>query len=339
MIFIWPLMLLCLLVLPIFVALYLRAVQQRRKRVANIGSLGLVQEMGRPLGWRRHIPPALYLLGLTMMTLALARPQATLSLPRLEGIVMLTFDVSGSMAAGDMQPTRMEAAKTAARDFVNRQPPSVQLGVVAFSDSGLAIQIPTNDKAAILTTINRLTPTLGTSLANGIVTSIHAIEIAQQGEKTNYYVQTKPDQQPTPVPTPTPLPKGTFTSATIVLLSDGENNQNPNPMEAAQLAVDRGIRIHTVGVGSPQGITLKVNGFSVFTKLDEGALQDISKLTEGDYYNAQSADDLRAIYQNLDTQLVVRPDNTEVTALFAGISIIALLVGGALSLLWFGRVP
>ena len=339
MIFIWPLMLLCLLALPIFVALYLRAAQQRRKRIANIGSLGVVQELGRPLGWRRHIPPALYLLGLTLMTLALARPQATLSLPRLEGIVMLTFDVSGSMAAGDMQPTRMEAAKTAARDFVNRQPPSVQIGVVAFSDSGLAIQIPTNDKNAILTTINRLTPTLGTSLANGIVTSIHAIEIAQQGEKTNYYVQTKPDQQPTPVPTPTPLPKGTFTSATIVLLSDGENNQNPNPMEAAQLAVDRGIRIHTVGVGSPEGITLKANGFSVFTKLDEGALQDISKLTEGDYYNAQSADDLRAIYQNLDTQLVVRPDNTEVTALFAGISIIALLVGGALSLLWFGRVP
>jgi len=256
------------------------------------------------------------------------------SLPRVEGTVILAFDVSGSMAADDMKPTRMEAAKAAARDFVQRQPPSVQVGVVAFSDNGFSMQVPTDNQDAVLAAINRLTPERGTSVANGIVASLNAIDAAS-GQPPHIYTNIVP----TPTPTPTPVPQGTYTPAVVVLLSDGENNESPDPMAAAQAAADRGVRIYTVGIGSAAGTTLHVNGFTVFTQLDEQALQQIAKATGGTYYNATTAQDLREIYDNLDPQLVIKPEKTEVTSLFAGVSILVLLIGGAFSLLWFSRLP
>src|SRR5919199_6666366 len=174
--FIWPQMLALLVLLPLFVGLYLRLQQRRRRLVASYGSLGLVQAAaGRGLGARRHVPPALFLAGLTILIVALARPQAVVSLPREEGTVILAFDVSGSMAADDLKPTRMEAAKAAAREFVQRQPRTVQIGVLAFSDSGFTVQVPTNDQEAILAAINRLTPQSGTSLGQGILDSLNTI--------------------------------------------------------------------------------------------------------------------------------------------------------------------
>jgi Ca-activated chloride channel family protein len=238
------------------------------------------------------------------------------------------------MAADDLKPTRMEAAKAAARDFVQRQPSTMQIGVVAFSDSGFAVQAPTNDQEAILAAINRLTPQLGTSLANGILVSLNTIAV-NAGQAPLF----DSSLTPTPAPTATPLPRGTFTSAVIVLLSDGENTVSPDPLAAAQTAADRGVRIHTIGVGSAAGAILEINGFSVHTQLDEAMLQQISRITEGVYYNAQDEQDLRAIYENLTPQLVIKSEETEVTSLFAGGGILILLVGGALSLLWFSRVP
>ncbi len=333
--FIWPTMLLLLLLMPLFVVLYIRIQRRRRRLAASYGSLGLVQAApGRGPGVRRHIPPALFLLSLTILVVALARPQTVVSLPRIEGTVILAFDVSGSMAADDLKPTRMEAAKAAARDFVERQPPSVQIGVVAFSDSGFAVQTPTDDQETILASINRLTPERGTSLANGILTSLNAIA-AGAGQDTRFYT----NLTPTPAPTPTPMPKGTYTSAVIVLLTDGENNQSPDPLSAAQTAADRGVRIYTIGLGSAAGSLLHINGFTVRTRLNEEMLQQISQLTEGTYYKAENEQDLRAIYDNLDPELVIKPEKTEVTSLFAGASILILLIGGALSLRWFSRLP
>src|SRR5689334_12144714 len=141
--FIWPLMLVSLLLVPLLILLYLRLQQRRKQIVARYGTLGIVQAGGRrPLGWRRHIPAVLFFAALTILFIALARPQAVVSLPRLQGTVLLAFDVSGSMAATDLQPSRMEAAKAAARDFVTRQPSTIKIGVVAFSESGFTIQLP-----------------------------------------------------------------------------------------------------------------------------------------------------------------------------------------------------
>jgi Ca-activated chloride channel family protein len=238
------------------------------------------------------------------------------------------------MAAEDMQPTRMEAAKVAARAFVERQPTTLQIGVVAFSDSGFAVQPPTNEQEPIFAAINRLGPERGTSLAHGIVASLNTI-FADDEETPRLYS----NLTPAPTTAPTPLPEGTYTPAVIVLLTDGENTSPPDPFEAAQAAADQGVRIHTVGIGSAAGAPLNVEGFTVHTRLDEATLQQISELTDGTYYNAENEEDLREIYENLDPQLVIRPDEMEVTSLFAGASILVLLIGGACSLVWFSRLP
>src|SRR5574341_150056 len=341
--FIWPTMLICLLSLPVFVLLYVQ-LQLRRKRIAaRYGSLGLLQQTGgREIGLRRHVPSALFLVGLAILVFGLARPQAVVSVPRLEGTVILAFDVSGSMAADDIKPTRMEAAKAAARDFVQNQPSSVQIGVVAFSDSGFSVQPPTNDQDLILAAIDRLAPQRGTSLANGILVSLNTIAMRLNGGPPPQ-VEGEPshltDLTPAPTLTLPPVPRGAYVPAVMVLLTDGENNESPDPLAAAQTAADRGVRIYTVGLGSPTGTTLHINGFTVHTQLDETMLEQIAQITSGTYYNAESEQDLRKVYDELDTQLVVKPEKMEITSIFAGASILVLLIAGVFSLLWFGRLP
>ena len=336
MTFIWPAMLVFLLVVPLFVWLYLRIQARRRRFAASFGSLGFGAsqlESGMPavLGLRRHLPPALFLLGLTLLMLALARPQAMVSLPRVEGTIMLAFDVSGSMAAEDLEPTRMEAAKVAAREFVKRQPSTVQIGVIAFSESGFAVQNPTNNAESVLASINRLTPERGTSVANGILASLKAITAQDQGAAASNSGNLSPEQV---LPT-----EGDYSSAVIVLLTDGDNNVPPDPFEVAQAASDLGVRIYTVGIGSPAGAVLEVNGFTVFTQLNEPVLRQISEISGGEYYNAATEEDLQSVYQNLTPQLVVKPEQMEITSILAGASLLMLLIGGIFSLLWFGRLP
>src|SRR5438067_5630111 len=222
MTFIWLPMLVWLLLVPLFVVVYIRMQQRRRRLAARYGNPGLVREAAsRRLGVRHHIPSALFLVALTILIVALARPQTVVSLPRLEGTIILAFDVSRSMAADDLKPTRLQAAKTAARAFVQRQPPTVRIGVVAFSDGGYALQAPTNDQDAVLAAINRLTLQSGTSLARGIEASLkalaagtgHALTPAEGGSKS---LRLSSNRTQTPAPTPTPIPKGTYTSAAIV---------------------------------------------------------------------------------------------------------------------------
>ena len=328
-------MLLLLILVPLLFVLYLRLQRRRRQIAARYGGFGLLSgAMQHGPGMRRHIPPALFLAGLTILIIALARPQTVVSLPRVEGTVILAFDVSGSMAAEDMDPNRMEAAKAAARAFVQRQPSTIQIGVVAFSDSGFAVQAPTNDMEVIFASINRMAPQRGTSLGHGIIASLNTIA-KDLGEASS----SDSELSPQPTITPTPVPKGTFTSAIIVLLTDGENTAPPNPFEAAQTAADRGVRIYTVGIGSAAGATLNVEGFAVHSRLDEAALQQISQITGGEYYNAENEEELRQIYENISPQLVIKPEKMEVTSILAGASILILLIGGTFSLLWFSRLP
>ena len=334
MTFLWPMMLLGLALIPLFVGIYLQMLQRRRWLVAQFGggAPGLAGARG-PMRLRRHIPPVLFLAALTILIVALARPETLVSLPRVEGTVILAFDVSGSMAADDLEPTRIEAAKAAARAFVERQPPSVQVGVVSFSEGGFATQAPTDDQAAILTAIERLGVQRGTSLGSGIDASLSAIMAVINPPLT------LSDRDLTPAPSPTPVAPGTYKAAAIVLLTDGENTQAPDPLAAAQRAADRGIRIYTVGIGSAEGATLDIEGFTIRSRLDESTLQQIAQMTGGAYYNATNTAELRSVYDNLNPQLVFKPQKTEVTALFAGAGILVLLIGGTLSLLWLGRVP
>jgi Ca-activated chloride channel family protein len=327
--FLWPTMLLALAAIPLFVALYALAQRRRRRMAAAIGSLGMLQAArGRRLGARRHIPPALTLLALALLLVGLARPQAALSLPRLEGTVVLAFDVSRSMAADDVAPTRLDAAKTAARAFVERQPASVRIGVVAFSDGGLAVQVPGDDQDAILEAIDRLQPEQGTSLGAGLRTALQALAV-------NAGVALATPSSDPAAAAPPPRIDG----ALIVVFSDGENTGPPDPAEVAQEAAMMGVPIHTVGVGSLAGTTLEVDGFTLSTRLDAGALEQIAEISGGASYLAATQADLSAIYDQVERQLITTPETTEITALFSGAGLLALLAGGLCSLLWFGRVP
>jgi Ca-activated chloride channel homolog len=332
-----------LFLIPVLVGMYLRMVSLRKQRLSRFGVLGFVQTSTsggrRPVSTAREtIPPLLFLAGLSLLLLAMARPQMEISLPRLGSTILLTFDVSGSMAAEDFEPTRMEAAKEAARKFIDQQPSNVLIGVVSFSDSGFTVQAPTDDREAILASINRLEPERGTSLANGIVAALNTltttdepIPVDEPGRLSDLPLE--------PTPAPTPLPPGTYTNASIVLFTDGENNINPDPLIVAQVSADRGVRIYTVGIGSVSGTTVQIEGFNIHTQLNEALLNEISNLTGGVYYHAENDQDLADIYKALDPKLEIKSQKMEVTSLMAGASLLILLAGAVFSLFWFQRLP
>ena len=333
--FIWPTLLLTLYCVPLLILLYFRLQARRRRFAARYGSLGLVHDaLGKGIGLRRHVPAMVFLLGITILIFSLARPKATVSVPKIEGTVILTFDVSGSMVANDLQPTRMEAAKAAATQFVQKQPTGISIGVVAFSDGGISVQAPTDNREETLATIGRLVPRRGTSIGNGILVALNTIAV-DAGDPPIL----KSNGPSSANPTPAPSPQGWYPSAVIVLLTDGENNQSPDPVAAADLAADLGVRVYTVGIGSAAGTTIEVEGFTVHTSLDEVMLQNISSTTGGVYYNAGDEEQLRKIYNDLKPKLSIKPEDMELTSIFAGVGMIVFLIGGMLSLLWFGHVP
>ena len=334
--FIWPTLLLTLLCVPLLVFLYVRMQQRRQKFAAQYGSLGLVHNAkGAGPGARRHVPALLFLSGVTLLLISMARPQATVSLPRMEGTVILTFDVSGSMAADDLQPTRMEAAKAAALDFVDNQPTSVLIGVVAFSDGGISVQAPTANRDETVATIERLVPRRGTSVGNGMLVALNTIAVSAGDDPSVNTSTLAPGESAQPLP----APQGWYTSAVIVLLTDGENNQDPDPVAAADLAADLGVRVYTVGIGTSAGAMVTVEGFTVLSQLDEPMLQYISDTTGGAYYNAGNQEDLRKIYNDLKPTLSIKREEMEITSILAGVGMLVFLIGGAISLLWFGHIP
>jgi Ca-activated chloride channel homolog len=333
--FIWPWMLLALLLgVPLMIGYYVLLRRRQQRTNAELGPLGLVQSRsGEALGRRRHVPPLLFLVGLSLLLISLARPKAMVSLPRIQGTVILAFDVSNSMAADDLEPTRVEAAKTAAREFVQNQPSSILIGVVAFSTGGLAVQQPTSDRTAILSSIERLSAQGGTSLGQGIFTSLNTIA----GERLAI------DEEAIDVDSgaidTARLKIDDYSSAVVLLLTDGENMSSPDPLEIAQIAAEAGVRLYTIGIGSQEGALIEVDGFTLATQLDEAMLQEIASVTNGEYFHAEDQEALREIYENVDLQLTVDAEMIEVTAIFAAASLPFLLAGSLLSMLWFGRAP
>ena len=240
---------------------------------------------------------------------------------------MLAFDVSSSMAADDVEPTRMDAAKLIARNLVDRRPGSARIGVVAFGEGGLVVQPPIDDDEALYATIDRLVPYSGTSLGRGILTALNVVS-PESGFSSGE-----------PALVDGTAPRSAFAPAIIVLLTDGENTDPPDPIEVAQMAIERGVRVFTVGLGSKDGTTIEIDGFNLFTQMNEPVLQEIALLTEGVYFRIEDIEDLPSVYDQLETEFVVESREVEVTSAFGGVSALLLLVGGALSLLWFGRMP
>lgn len=334
--FIWSFLLPLLLCVPLLVLLYWRTQKRRRESAARLGSFGALHDSTQSATPRtRQLPAALFLSGVAVLILSLARPEALISLPKIEGTVILTFDVSGSMSADDLKPTRMEVAKTAALEFVDNQPTSVKIGVVAFSDGGITVQSPTSQREDVIDTIGRLVPRRGTSLGNGILVALNTI-VVDAGDPPFLSTNDLSDQTQ---PEPGSVPEGWYPSSAIVLLTDGENNQEPDPILAADLAADLGVRIYAVGIGTAEGATITVEGFTVHSRLDEPLLQHVADTTGGVYYNAGNEEELRSIYNDLEPKLTVSSEEVEITSILSGLSMLLFLAGGAISLLWFGRVP
>jgi Ca-activated chloride channel family protein len=340
--FLFPLGLWLTLVVPILVGLYIWAQRRRQRYALRYASLSLVKEaLGRGPGVRRHIPPALFLAAMFFMTAALARPVMLVTAPAQEGTVILAIDVSGSMQAEDVKPNRMEAAKMAAKTFVARQGPDVSVGVVSFSSDASVVQSPTTDKELVMRAIDRLRPQRATAIGRGILTSLDAIFENEEGVLPSVAALARLEASGgQPRPALTPPPGGTLNApATIILLSDGQNNQFPAPLQIIDEAIGRGVRVYTVGLGSAEGTILRLQGRQIRTRLDEATLKQIAKMTDAEYFNASNAADLRAVYEKLSTQLVLRQQRTEVTAYLTALAAVLSIIAGGLSLLWFNRLP
>lgn len=338
----WPTSLWLLLAVPALLLWYVLAQRRRRRYALRYASLSLVKEaLGRGPGLRRHVPPALFLVGLAAMLFAAARPVAVIALPQQEGTVILAIDVSGSMRAEDLQPNRLEAAKAAAKTFVERQQDqTTRVGVVSFATDASIVQPPTTDRAATIDAIERLRPQRATAIGKAILASLEAIFEAQDDDApATRSPAPRGAPTPRPTPTPTPVPKGVFAPAMIVLLSDGQNNQFPPPLAVVDQAANRGIRVFTIGVGSVEGTILRIEGRAIRTRLDEDTLKKIAEVTDGEYFHASDENALKEIYEKLTRQVTLRFEKTEVTALFTVLGAGLALVAGMLSLAWFGRLP
>jgi Ca-activated chloride channel homolog len=324
-----PWWLLWLLVLPVVVAVYGWSRRRRRRQDAALAAQGLVSTQGgRALNWQRHVPFALFVVALGLVVVACARPMATVSLPRRQATVVLCIDVSNSMAATDVKPSRIGAAKIAAKDFVREQPSSVRIGVVAFGEGAVIVQPPTLDHTDVVQAIDNLSLGGGTSLGAGILTSLDAI-----AGKT---IRVSPAELDNDASGNVNI--GYYGGSTIILLSDGEDTSQTNPQTWARLASVAGVRIQTIGVGTPGGTTVRIDGFTVATALDSATLKGVASVTNGTYHQADDQAALKTISKGIDLHFTVVKQYTEITAAFAAAAAVFLVAGALMSMLWFGRV-
>ncbi len=341
MTFIWPEMLWALIAVPLIVLLYVWLLRRRKKTAIRYASLTLVKEaMGKSAAWRRHLPPALLLVAVSALLFAAARPTAVISLPSQQETIILAIDVSGSMRATDVLPDRITAAKEAAKAFVTELPRSVRIAVVQFAGTAAVVQAPTLSRDDVTAAIDRFQLQRGTATGSGIVLSLATIfpeagiDLSQITGQRNM----PPGPNDKPKADFTPVQPGSYGSAAIIMLTDGQRTTGPDPMEAAKMAADRGVRVYTVGVGTKDGETIGFEGWSMRVRLDEDTLKSIATLTRAEYFYAGTAADLKKVYQALSTRLVVEKKETEVSALFAALGALLVMLAAGLSVWWFGRV-
>ncbi|HBH37479.1 MAG TPA: ABC transporter ATP-binding protein [Curvibacter sp.] len=340
--FLWPGMLLLLLIVPLLVLFYLWLLQRKKKLAVRYASLGLVKQAMGGASWRRHVPPALFLLAITALLLAAARPLATIVLPTQQETIMLAMDVSGSMRAADVKPNRLEASQAAAKAFLTELPRNVKVGIVAFAGSAQVAQIPTVNREDLNSAIDRFQLQRGTAIGNGLVLSLATLFPDAGIDIGNLTYGSRSRgmslDQPPPTKEFTPVAPGSYGSAAIILLTDGQRTTGIDSMEAAKMAADRGVRVYTVGVGTIDGETIGFEGWSMHVRLDEETLKAIAHRTQGEYFHAATAEDLKKVYQTLSSRVSVEKKETEVSALLALLGALFLIAGAGLSLAWYHRV-
>jgi Ca-activated chloride channel homolog len=352
---IWPRLLILLGLIPLLIAVYVLILRRRRRFAVRYSSLALVREaMTRQSSWRRHIPFALFLLALASLVVAVGRPVTVVTVPTDQTTIILTIDVSGSMRSRDVYPNRLMAAENAALNFVQHQKPGTQIGLVAFSNFAEEIQQPTTDQEALQAAIESLTTGRRTAIGSGILKAIDAIAEVDKSI-TPSVTDTSTSVEPTPVP------KGDYAPDIIVVLTDGVSNTGPLPTDAAKQAVDRGIRVYTIGFGTANGSpdTFSGGGFGGGNNssngtqnngfggggngffgggfrmgIDDVVLKQVADMTGGKYYSATSATELQNVFQSLPTYLIIKHETSEISVLFAAAGGVLALLAIGLSLVW-----
>ena len=314
MIFRHPLLLLGLAVIALLGGMYLLSLRRRREFTMRFTNLALLQTvMGPRPGRRRHIPPLLFLLGAAGLVLAVADPVLNLEVARHDASVMLVIDVSGSMDATDVQPSRIEAAKGAARTMLKQLPSGYRVGLVSFNGSATLAAPLSDNRETVLTALDNLRAGGATAIGDALLLAL---------------------QQLGPAGTTTPSAR---TPAMIVLLTDGVSNRGSDPLEAASQARTAGVAVNTVGVGS-RGAAIAVHGQEI-GGVDERALSTIASATSGKYYFADAAAQLGQIYSSLASHFGWRPLQLDVTVPAVILGTMLVVSSAALSLWWFRVLP
>ena len=354
----WPIALWALLLVPLLILAYILLLR-RRRAAFKYPNLALIKQAAQGSSWRRHIPPALMLLAFTCLLLAMARPTAEVSLPSRVATVMLVMDVSGSMRATDVNPSRIVAATTAAKAYVKDQPRDVRIGIVAFAATALLVQSPTTDHTALNAAIDRFELQRGTAVGSGILVALSTL-FPQDNFPINQFNSQNfggygrwggndfqnrygggvalGDRGKAPPKKHIPVEPGSYKNAVAILLTDGQTNAGYDPVEAARIASEYGLRVYTVGFGTAKGNIVGFGGWSMRAQLDEVALKKVADMTKARYFHAKSAEDLKQVYDVLSRQVVVEVREMEITSFFAAMAALLMAIAAGLSLAWFHRV-
>lgn len=345
--FLWPQFLWLLLAVPLLVLVYLWLLRRKRKLALRYASLSIVKEaMGGGMQWRRHLPPALFLLAIGVMLLAAARPFAVIALPSTQETIILAMDVSGSMRATDVKPNRLVAAQDAAKAFLKELPRSVKVGIVAFAGTASVVQPATLSREDLVTAIDKFQLQRATAIGSAIVVALSeifpdegidlsALTYGNQRQRGISIDQVKPKN---PKKEFVPVAPGSYNTAAIILLTDGQRTSGIDTMEATKMAADHGVRVYTVGVGTVEGETIGFDGWSMRVRLDEPTLKAVATQTQAEYFYAGTAENLKKVYERLSSRLTVEKKETEISGLLALVASILAIGSAALSLLWFNRI-
>lgn len=342
--FLWPQTLWAMLALPLLPVAYLWLLRRRRRAAVRFSSLGVVRAAAQGRNWRRHLPPALFLLACTLMLLGAARPVGRLTLPWSRSTILLTMDVSLSMRVTDVKPTRLAAAQDAAKTFLRDLPKDIEVGLITFAGSTQVAQSPTRDREALVTAIDGFQMQMGTAVGNAIVVSLaelfpdHGLDVGEMTFGSKPRGRSLDDGSKPPPKEITPVAPGSYRSGAIILLSDGRRTVGVDTLAAAKMAADRGVRIYVVGLGTTDGEALAAEGMPIYLKLDEPTLREVARMTGGEYHYAGTAEKLRSVYENLGSRLQVQTRETELTSFFALLSALLAAAAAGLSVLWFHRL-
>ncbi len=365
MTFFAPELLLGLLLIPVVIGFYLWAQRRRSRYAVRFTNLDLLANIApRRPAWRRHLPPVLYLGAIAALLIGLARPTMVVAVPREDATVILAMDVSGSMRATDVSPSRLDAARASARSFIDQLPENIRVGLVSFASEPVTLVAPTTDRATLNDAIDTLAARDGTAMGDALMEVLDIAESVQIEGSEAPDASAGPSADPSTAPDPSgspatdpggsPDPSGSPTTpldqpsgqplVAAILLSDGANSVGEaDPIDAANRAATLSVPIYTIALGTPDGEVEVQDRFGQTVTLpvppDTQTLEEIASITGAIAFDAPTAEELRGVYDNLQSRIGFTEERQEVTFALVGAGLLLVLAGAGLSALWFGRLP